>query len=372
MAEYLSIGPVDPLTAMWMREATRREQLPDIDKLDNPKYFPYRYGQALWAFIAGKYGDGAVGNMLRAASGREATYDSAIKSVLQVDTKELTRDWHNAEFEAFRPIAEATKMPASFARAVITGRTEKGELNVGPELSPDGSRLIYFSEKDLFSIDLFLADAQTGKVLKKITNTATNSHYESLSFLTSAGAWDPTGKRFIFPGISKGQPVLTIVDVDRGRTEREIKLDDVHEVINPAWSPDGKQIAFSGLIGGFTDLYVYDLAKDDKTGLRRLTTDAYAEMDPAWSPDGKQIAFSTDRFTTNLENIKPGTLAAGDHGCRDRYRPRAGRIRGCQEHQPAVGVRWALDLLPVRPPGHHEHLSYAASTAGRPRSSRTC
>ena len=74
MAEYLSVGPVDPLTAMWMREATRRESLPDIDKLDNPKYFPYRYGQALWAFIAGKYGDGAVANMLRAAAGRDATY----------------------------------------------------------------------------------------------------------------------------------------------------------------------------------------------------------------------------------------------------------------------------------------------------------
>jgi Tol biopolymer transport system component len=306
MAEYLSIGPEDPVTAMWMREATRREQLPDIDKLDNPKYFPYRYGQALWAYIAGKYGDGAVGNMLRAAAGRDATYASAIKDVLQIDTKELTKDWHNAEFEAFRPIAEATKMPASFARPLINREKQKSDLNVGPELSPDGSRVIYFSEKDLFSIDLFLADARTGEVIKKITNTATNSHYESLSFITSAGAWDPTGKRFIFPGISKGQPVLTIVDVERGRTEREIKLtpaQDVQEVINPAWSPDGTQVVFSGLTGGFTDLFVYDL---DKSTVRRLTTDQYAEMDPAWSPDGKKIAFSTDRFTTNLENIKAG------------------------------------------------------------------
>ena len=52
-------------------------------------------------------------------------------------------DWHNAEFEAFRPIAEATKMPASFARPLITSDKQRGELNVGPELSPDGSRIIY-------------------------------------------------------------------------------------------------------------------------------------------------------------------------------------------------------------------------------------
>ena len=149
MAEYLSIGPVDPLTAMWMRDATLRETLPDIDELDDPKYFPYRYGQALWAYIGGKYGDGAVANMLRAAAGRDATYSSAIQSVLQTSTKELTREWHNAEFEAFRPIAEATKMPASFARPLITSESQRGEISVGPELSPDGSRLVFFSEKDL-------------------------------------------------------------------------------------------------------------------------------------------------------------------------------------------------------------------------------
>jgi hypothetical protein len=64
MAEYLSIGPVDPHTTMWIREAARQERLPDIDDLDNPRYFPYRYGHAVWAYIAGRYGDRAVGAML--------------------------------------------------------------------------------------------------------------------------------------------------------------------------------------------------------------------------------------------------------------------------------------------------------------------
>jgi Tol biopolymer transport system component len=304
MAEYLSIGPVDPHTAMWMREAARREKLPEIKNLEDPKYFPYRYGQALWAFIGGRYGDRAVGDLLRAGMGR-AGYDGAFKQVLGVDAKELTVQWHEAEMAAYRPIAETTKMPAAFATAVITKATSKGELNVSPEVSPDGSRIMFFSERDLFSIDLFLADARTGKVIRKITDTATDPHFESLQFLSSAGAWDSAGKRFVFPGISKGEPVLIIVNADNGRREREIRLAELDEVLNPTWSPDGAFIAFSGLSGGLTDLFVYDLRANTT---RRLTTDAYAELDPAWSPDGRSLAFSTDRFTTKLASLESGKL----------------------------------------------------------------
>jgi hypothetical protein len=57
MAEYLSLGPVDAHTAMWLRDAARKEKLPSISDLDDPKYFPYRWGEALWAFIGGRWGD---------------------------------------------------------------------------------------------------------------------------------------------------------------------------------------------------------------------------------------------------------------------------------------------------------------------------
>src|SRR5688572_26110264 len=57
MAEYLSVGPVDAHTAMWMRDAARQKKLPSVSDLGSSRYFPYRYGQALWAYIAGRYGD---------------------------------------------------------------------------------------------------------------------------------------------------------------------------------------------------------------------------------------------------------------------------------------------------------------------------
>jgi hypothetical protein len=50
MAEYLSIGPINPETAMWLRDAALEGKLPTIEQmtLDPYTYFPYRYGHALW------------------------------------------------------------------------------------------------------------------------------------------------------------------------------------------------------------------------------------------------------------------------------------------------------------------------------------
>jgi Tol biopolymer transport system component len=304
MAEYLSLGPDDPHTAMWMREAIRRDTFPDIDHLDNPKYFPYRYGHALWAYIGGAYGDRAVGRLLRAGVGQNG-YEGAFARVLGVSSKELSQRWHDATLAAYRPVAEATKMPASFARALIVDASKKGGLNVSPELSPDGSKIVFFSSRDLFSIDLFVADAANGRILRKITDTATNPHLDSIEFIESAGAWSKDGRRFAFPALSGGHPILAIVDMENGRKEREIALKELDEVLNPTWSPDGNRIAFSAMAGGLNDLFIYDIAA---ASLRRITNDAFAELQPAWSPDGRTIAFSTDRFGGSARDHDPGAM----------------------------------------------------------------
>jgi Tol biopolymer transport system component len=257
--------------------------------------------------------------------------------VLGVDTKELTKLWHEAEFNAYRPVAEATTLAGKISRPVIVNAGDKGpKLNVSPELSPDGSRFMFFSERDLFSIDLYLADTASGKVIRKITDTATNAHFESLQFLGSAGAWDPAGARFVVPAIASGKPVLAIFNAENGRKEREIRIDGVDEVLNPTWSQDGNKIAFSGLVGGFNDLFVYDLAA---SATRRLTSDPFAEMDPAFSPDGTQIAFATDRFTTKLDVLAIGKprIAVIDLA--------GGQVRelGGFEGAKNIGPQWARD-----------------------------
>jgi WD40 repeat protein len=302
MAEYLSIGPVDPNTAMWLRDAAEHHKIPTIRNLyDDVHYFPYRYGQAFWAFIAGRYGDAMVGEILRKA-GRNGKPEIALEQVTGLKTDSLSKVWRSEIEASYDPLSKVTSPPRAYGRLLVGGDKRPG-LNVAPALSPDGSQMVFFSARDLFSIDLFLADPRTGQVKRRITRTALDPHYQSLEFIASAGAWDAAGRRIALGAVAHGKAVLSILDIPSGRVAREIPLPGVGEVFNPTWSPDGRYVAFSALAGGFTDLFRYDLTENS---LERLTNDAYADFEPAWSPDGRTIAFVTDRYSTKVDNLAYG------------------------------------------------------------------
>jgi eukaryotic-like serine/threonine-protein kinase len=59
----------------------------------------------------------------------------------------------------------------------------------------------------------------------------------------------------------------------------------------PRFSPDGRKIAAAASSGGFSDVWVYDLA--NKTRLRLTPTDSISEDFPEWSPDGKRVMYRT-------------------------------------------------------------------------------
>lgn len=304
MAEYLSVGRASPLTAMWLRDAIVREKLPRVRDLANPEYFPYRWGQALWAYIAGRWGDGAVRDMLVAGLS-SGDPEAAIESVLGLDEEALSAAWHAALQQHYGDAARATRPMSAFGQRLTEPGRLGGTINVSPSVSPDGTRVAFLSERDIFSVDLYVADAQTGKVTQRLTRTAVDPHFSSLQFIASAGTWSPDGTRLAVAAIAAGQAELTIYDVARGRTAQHRRLDAVDAAQQPAWAPDGRSIAFVGQHGGVTDLFLVDV---DSGAVTQLTDDAYTELHPAWAPDGRQLAFATDRFTTNLETLAFGAL----------------------------------------------------------------
>ena len=299
MAEYLTMGRDDANTAMWMRDQTRTK-LPTIPELgDSYRWFPYRYGQAVWAYLAGRYGDEIVGRLLQTA-GRANDPELAMARILGADLLELSEQWHRALQETYEPLVDVTEAPSTYGELVFG---DKDVLNTAPAISPDGRRIAFISSRDLFSLDVYIGDLETGKIVRKVTKTATDPHFESLQFISSAGAWSPDGTQFALAGVSRGRPIISIIDVESGDHIREIRLPELGEIFTPAWSPDGRTIAFSALAGGLSDLFAYDLEREQ---LSRLTNDPFGDLQPVWSPDGRTLAWVTDRFSSNLDRLEYG------------------------------------------------------------------
>jgi Tol biopolymer transport system component len=304
MAAYLSRGPADPETSMWLRDASLEGELPSLEQLaGDPRVFPYRFGQAVMSYVGERWGDEAIGAILHGTL--SGGLESSIRRTLGVTLPQLSEQWRDAVQRKYLPeIGERVKARA-VARALLTEERTEGTLHLAPALSPDGSRVAFFSEKDFFFVDLYLADVESGKVRRRLFQSTYNGSYETFRFLSSAASFAPDGRHLVLAAKRGGRDEIVVLDVDRNRVTRRIKV-DLNGVTTPAWSPDGSRIVFTGYDGGLSDLFIVNA---DGTGLQRLTDDRYADLHPAWSPDGRTIAFTTDRGPrTNFETLAIGNM----------------------------------------------------------------
>jgi Tol biopolymer transport system component len=304
MAEYLSIGSFSPLTSMWMRDAVLFNDVPGILQLNNDsKYFPYRYGHALWAYIASKYGDNMVGQLyLLTVQGK---WQNAFSELLGKGIDTVSNEWTQELKTTFGNQINGRELPSGIGKRIL----DREEMSLSPKISPDGKFMAVYSSKDLFAIDLFIVEIASGKVVQRLGSSESDLHFDAVRYVNSIGSWSPDSKKFAFVIFKNGNNSIGIFNVKSGKYKQTISLDKVEEIGDIAWSPDGTRMAVSGATGGEQDLYMYSF-KDKST--KRLTKDKYADLMPSWSPDGKSLLFSTDRGGgTSFDSLTYGPLKIG-------------------------------------------------------------
>jgi Tol biopolymer transport system component len=293
MAEYLARGSLDVDSSLWLRDAVLGDHLPKKHSDAAREFSPYLYGHAFWAYLGQRFGDDAVEKALKPGRKQRRLKDRILFAT-GVDLDTLYADWRTAMSREY-----GTRTNGAERLKRWTGE----HMQLGPSLSPDGTKAVFFSERDRLSLDLFLVDVASGQLIRKLATTAASAKFDSLQPLRSSGAWSADGAWFAFAAVRQGKAALMLIDVAGYRRDRELILDGISQVLAPTWSPDRKSIAFSALDGGFTDLFVCDVA----TGrVERLTDDAFADLQPSWSHDGRSIAFATERYSSDLTLMQFG------------------------------------------------------------------
>ena len=284
LAEYLALG-WDTQSDMYVREAVINDHLPDIEQLSG--FFTYRGGQAVWDYVAEQYGQEKIAEILRRLKTARSV-DQAFQRSIGLTVDELSAQWKRSLREIHFPEVTARESLEEIGQAVITER--QGWYNASPALSPLGDRLAFVSTTSgLF--DIYIADAHTGEIIKRLVQGQLSREFESLRILTPGLSWSPDGRTLAAAVRSGRSDAIVLIDVQTEQTER-LQIPGIKQILSLSWGPDGRQIALSASDGMQSDIWLLDASSGEA---QNLTEDIWSDFEPAWSPDGEVIVFHSDR-----------------------------------------------------------------------------
>ena len=295
LAEFLSSG-WETNTDMFIRDAIINDYLPDIQNLHG--YFGYRGGQALFKYISDTYGREKIGELLHKTKGL-GNLKAGIKAAIGLSIEALNTKWKRAIKKEYWPEVGTKSDPDEFAKRLTDNKKTGGFYNTSPAISPQGDKIAFISDRDIF-LNLFIMDAMTGKIIKKISNFSRQYDLEELNLLFPSVTWSPDNEHLAISKKGPGEDIIEIVDVNtEDYYELPFKLEGIQST---SWSPDGKKLAFSASSNKQSDIYIWNF---NSKQLSHLTNDIFSDFGPSWSLDSKRVYFTSDRGKY-YNNVKPG------------------------------------------------------------------
>ncbi len=311
MAEYASLG-WDTNSDMFIRDATIHNYLPPIDFLNG--YFAYRGGQSLWYYIASKYGEQKIAEILQRIKSTRSI-EQGFKSTIGLTVKELSDRWQKEQKVLYWPDIAKREEPADYAQRLTDHTKTENFYNTSPAISPQGDRIAFLSDRNDY-IDVYLMSAIDGEIIGRVVKGQRTKDFEELKLLTPRITWSPDGKKIALAVKSGETDAIMVIDVTSGATERiPFNLDGISSV---DWSPQGDRIAFVGSKAPQSDIYVYNLQTKQ---LQNLTDDIFSDYDPTFSPDGGTIYFASERGPYLTRSMIPQnfSMITHDYSQRDLY-----------------------------------------------------
>jgi len=198
---------------------------------------------------------------------------------------EVAEEEKQQEKEEISPDEEIIEEEETPMVAEVINLTNNKARDKEPSWSPDGTKIIFDSDRD-GNAEIYIMNADgSGQV--NITN---NPEAKDLS-----SSWSPDGTKIAFRLQANKISEIFIMNAD-GSEKVNITNNQGARDISPTWSPDGKMIAFESERNNREEIYIIN---SDDTGLIMLTENPGLDYAPSWSPDGEKIAFVSEKDGNN-------------------------------------------------------------------------
>ncbi len=189
--------------------------------------------------------------------------------LIYVDLVNGKRDLWRRNFSGKDPV-NLTKTPSS---------------EFAPAYSPDGSKLMFSSDRDETQREIYVMSLDTRAVTRMTNNELHDSD----------GAWSPDGTKFAFtryfPGDdqqkSGGHGAIFEYDLQSHKERQLTHLGGYCGGVD--FSPDGRRIAFHRVADGGSEIWVME---SDGSKPKPITQSFIDEYSPAWAPDGNWIVYT--------------------------------------------------------------------------------
>jgi len=169
-----------------------------------------------------------------------------------------------------------------------------------PSISPDGKKIIFQNDFDLWTLDL--PNGTPKKVTIPLAFDPKDSALDVITSDSRADGFGPSPSGDYVAVDFHGD--IQIVPSEQGIGEKTPVATTPWRENNERYSPDGRKIAYISDESGDQEVWLYDLAAGTR---QRLTSQQSEKANIVWSPDSQKLAYSGDNkiWEVDLSSAQP-------------------------------------------------------------------
>jgi len=244
----------------------------------------YEGGQSVVRYIAAKYGNKALVDIIQNRDGGTYDFSDAVKEATGQTISEIFDDWLKTMNVYYNTQYGQKEEPVDFGRKISSGLS----IISSARLQPQGHTIAVTGTRAFGAPGgIYLVDPDKGGA-----SLVTNEEGIA-SYLT----WNPSGEELAYSKLRFGDNDNLIYDIYR----LNVNTHETHRVTTdgrfeqPDWSPDGKWFAAVRAIEGGSDIYRVNAETGEYENITKFNDPEVQVYWPRWSHDGSKIAFSIFR-----------------------------------------------------------------------------